>query len=132
MNTRDSTASQRMAKWRQRMKAEGWKSYNVWLPADKACVLDDLVAESDTNQRETLTRTLVAGIHDGAVDDDAEQTIANLKADVDHWRRQAQGALTEEDCKLINDAVQYLDKGRDKAQRNTARKLRALLERLEP
>ncbi len=62
MNKVDSTASVRMAEWRKRMKEEGWRSFNIWLPADQATALDTLLAVSKDTRRNTLTAILQAGI----------------------------------------------------------------------
>ncbi len=128
-NKADSTASRRMAEWRQRMKAEGWKSFNIWLPADDARALDGLMDESDDSRRDTLTRTLAAGIRND-VTDDAEQTIADLKDTIRHLKRE-RVTLTEADYDLLDMAARYLSGSRDKARKHTAEQLRELVERLE-
>ncbi len=58
----DLTASTRMAEWRNRMKAEGWRTFNIWLPAEQAEALDSLIKESTDTRRNALTEVLQAGI----------------------------------------------------------------------
>ena len=77
----DLTASTRMAEWRNRMKAEGWRTFNIWLPAEAAEALDEIINESTDTRRNTLTKVLQAGIeamakHNAVASAESEQETA--------------------------------------------------------
>ncbi len=55
-------ASTRMLEWRQRMKSEGWRTFNIWLPGESAQALNALLKGSADSSRNTLTSILEAGI----------------------------------------------------------------------
>lgn len=62
MRKPDTNAPKRMAEWRNRMKSEGWRTFNIWLSGEQAAALDTLLAESNDTSRNTLTAVLEAGI----------------------------------------------------------------------
>ena len=134
MSKPDLTASARMKRWRDNLKADGWKSYTIILPPDAAGELDQRIADSDRKRRETLTEALQAGLGasaDKAVLADAEQKISHLQATV--RRLQAEKAtLTEQDRETIRRAAQRLRTARTKASKGAGMALELLLERLEP
>ena len=134
MGKTDNTASERMQRWREQLKVEGWKSYTILLPPESAGELDQRIADANTTRRETLTRALQGALsHPDAEADlaDAEREITELRATV--RRLQAERAtLSEQEVDAIGMAAQYLSKGRDKARKHTGERLNALLERLEP
>ena len=130
MSKSDFTASERMKRWRENLKAAGWKSFSVWLPAASAAELDQRIAASTRTRRETLTETLQAGLSSPA-DNDAEREIARLRAVV--RRLQAETApLSEQDRETIRYAAQRLRTERTKASKQAGIALEALLERMEP
>ena len=133
MSKPDYTAAARMKRWRDQLKAEGWKSYTILLPPESAGELDQRIADASTPRREMLTQTLqgaLSSAHAEADLADAEREITELRATV--RRLQAERAtLSEQEVDAIGMAAQYLSKGRDKARKRTGEKLSALLRRLE-
>ena len=134
MGKTDSTATARMKRWRDQLKADGWKSYTILLPPESAGELDQRITDANTTRRETLTRALQGALSHPDAEADlagAEREITELRATV--RRLQAERAtLTEQEVDAIGIGAQYLLKGRDKARKTIGERLNALLERLEP
>ena len=134
MGKTDSTATARMKRWRDQLKADGWKSYTILLPPESAGELDQRIADASTPRRETLTRALQGALSSADAEAllvaDAEREITELRATV--RRLQAERAtLSEQEVDAIGMAAQYLLKGRDKARKNIGERLKTLLEQLD-
>ena len=62
MSRNDPTAPQRLARWRERMHAEGWRRYHIWLDQDDKTALEAILAASGGTRRAALTGVLQLGI----------------------------------------------------------------------
>ena len=108
MRKPDTTVSARMAAWRKRMKEEGWRSINIWLPPESADALDTVLAAVDGSRRNTLTVTLQAGIE-------------AMKGERNAVTKKVSKGVAEQECKPVKsnrNEVTQQDKNERVAYRN--------------